>query len=121
MTFLISLLFFFFFTDTATTELYTYGPTLPLHDALPIAARGGLRPTAVRPVRDANGGPQRTVDRDDERRQARSGPAQGPDPRRGHADPRARRRRARARLRRSGFAPAPLRQDRKSTRLNSSH
>src|SRR3546814_13079574 len=25
-----------FFTDTATTELYTYCPTLSLHDALPI-------------------------------------------------------------------------------------
>src|SRR3546814_17915848 len=25
-----------FFNDTATTEIYTYGPTLSLHDALPI-------------------------------------------------------------------------------------
>src|SRR5256885_11802344 len=30
-------LFFFFFNDTATTEIYT----LSLHDALPICARGG--------------------------------------------------------------------------------
>src|SRR3546814_7149016 len=28
--------FFFFFNDTATTEIYTYGHTLSLHDALPI-------------------------------------------------------------------------------------
>src|SRR3546814_12759194 len=26
----------FFFTDTATTEIYTYGQTLPRHAALPI-------------------------------------------------------------------------------------
>src|SRR6266498_5438701 len=31
-----SLLFFFFFNDTATTEIYT----LSLHDALPISSRG---------------------------------------------------------------------------------
>src|SRR3546814_17839585 len=29
-------LFFFFFNDTATTENYTYGHTLSLHDARPI-------------------------------------------------------------------------------------
>src|SRR3546814_13649848 len=28
----------FFFNDTATTEIYTYGHTLSLHDALPILA-----------------------------------------------------------------------------------
>src|SRR3546814_19852365 len=28
----------FFFNDTATTEIYTYGHTLSLHDALPICA-----------------------------------------------------------------------------------
>src|SRR3546814_20231733 len=27
---------FFFFNDTATTEIYTYGHTLSLHDSLPI-------------------------------------------------------------------------------------
>src|SRR5215475_16115027 len=32
----LSLLFFFFFNDTATTEIYT----LSLHDALPISFRG---------------------------------------------------------------------------------
>src|SRR3546814_791917 len=30
--------FFFFFNDTAPTEIYTYGHTLSLHDALPIGA-----------------------------------------------------------------------------------
>src|SRR5213076_1344551 len=29
--------FFFFFNDTATTEIYTVGNTLSLHDALPIS------------------------------------------------------------------------------------
>src|SRR3546814_20538647 len=28
----------FFFNESATTEIYTYGHTLSLHDALPIAA-----------------------------------------------------------------------------------
>src|SRR3546814_11354164 len=30
-------LFFFFFNDTAPPEIYTYGHTLSLHDALPIS------------------------------------------------------------------------------------
>src|SRR3546814_4776570 len=30
------MILFFFFNDTATTEIYTYGHTLSLHDALPI-------------------------------------------------------------------------------------
>src|SRR3546814_15859752 len=33
--------FIFFFNDTATTEIYTYGHTLSLHDALPIYHRHG--------------------------------------------------------------------------------
>src|SRR3712207_9038290 len=33
---------FFFFNDTATTEIYT----LSLHDALPISREGGQRPSA---------------------------------------------------------------------------
>src|SRR5436309_11988351 len=38
---------FFFFNDTATTEIYT----LSLHDALPISAnRRQIRPRATRPV-----------------------------------------------------------------------
>src|SRR3546814_15452783 len=31
------MIIFFFFNDTATTEIYTYGHTLSLHDALPIS------------------------------------------------------------------------------------
>src|SRR4030095_6997869 len=38
--------FFFFFNDTATTEIYT----LPLHDALPISAQG-WRSVCLRPRR----------------------------------------------------------------------
>src|SRR3546814_19469265 len=52
--------FFLFFNDTATTEIYTYGHTLSLHDALPISARRGregklclLRHRAVGDARDA--------------------------------------------------------------------
>src|SRR3546814_10273418 len=33
---MVVLIAFFFFNDTATTEIYTYGHTLSLHDALPI-------------------------------------------------------------------------------------
>src|SRR5688572_31279170 len=36
--------FFFFFNDTATTEIYT----LSLHDALPISRRAALRPSSER-------------------------------------------------------------------------
>src|SRR5687768_17995216 len=39
----ISLIFFFFFNDTATTEIYT----LSLHDALPIFSRGAGRVSAT--------------------------------------------------------------------------
>src|SRR3546814_12409324 len=35
---------FFFFNDTATTEIHTYSLTLPLPDALPICDRGIERP-----------------------------------------------------------------------------
>src|SRR3546814_11932158 len=34
-------MFFFFFNDTATTEIYTYLHTLSLHDALPIYLHAG--------------------------------------------------------------------------------
>src|SRR3546814_3415823 len=40
---------FFFFNDTATTEIYTYLHTLSLHDALPIY------PSAERPVGQSAG------------------------------------------------------------------
>src|SRR5256885_13046109 len=44
MTFTILLFSFFFFNDTATTEIYT----LSLHDALPISSFGGLNRRRVR-------------------------------------------------------------------------
>src|SRR2546430_11702732 len=79
-----SLLFFFFFNDTATTEIYT----LSLHDALPICGRGEFRLRGM----DAH--------------------AQGDQPVRGplellHAQ--------------EGELRARHQEDRKSTRLNSSH
>src|SRR3546814_17507392 len=46
----------FFFNETATTEIYTYGHTLSLHDALPIcesgmdACRAGEHPPAGTPL-----------------------------------------------------------------------
>src|SRR3712207_8696610 len=40
--------FFFFFNDTATTEIYT----LSLHDALPISSRPATRIRAGKPLRD---------------------------------------------------------------------
>src|SRR3546814_8459220 len=36
--------YIFFVYDTATTEIYTYGHTLSLHDALPIFPSAGLIP-----------------------------------------------------------------------------
>src|SRR5213596_1132846 len=44
-------IFFFFFNDTATTEIYTRPYTLSLHDALPISVRAERR--ARLPHRDA--------------------------------------------------------------------
>src|SRR3546814_10905291 len=43
---------FFFFNDTATTEIYTYLHTLSLHDALPISAAGGRLDRVGRIARD---------------------------------------------------------------------
>src|SRR5213082_3739144 len=37
----LTFLFFFFFNDTATTEIYTVSDTLSLHDALPISSSRG--------------------------------------------------------------------------------
>src|SRR3546814_6951597 len=41
-------LFFFCFNDTATTEIYTYGHTLSLHDALPILRQALIHNSAWR-------------------------------------------------------------------------
>src|SRR2546426_2378617 len=78
------LLFFFFFNDTATTEIYT----LSLHDALPISVSARRTWRGRRTVRNVRR-PRRHL-------------------RRGVGDP--------------GLAVAPRGlEDRKSTRLNSSH
>src|SRR3712207_7220910 len=93
------MLFFFFFNDTATTEIYT----LSLHDALPIlltvAAVGGAGA-----VRGLHGGVARDERRGEPARRLRRRLGLG-------LGRRGRRRRRRDRGRR----------DRKSTRLNSSH
>src|SRR3546814_10548012 len=49
--------FFFFFIDTATPEIYTYGHTLSLHDALPIAppVKSALMRGTGSPFRPADG------------------------------------------------------------------
>src|SRR2546422_5597438 len=87
------LCYFFFFNDTATTEIYP----LSLHDALPICLFHTAR---ARPAR---------------RELAEPVPAAaGGEPSGGGAAPH----RARRRLRVAGVL---LRRDRKSTRLNSSH
>src|SRR3546814_15069978 len=39
----------FFFNDTATPEIYTYGPSLSLHDARPISWIGLLRIASAKP------------------------------------------------------------------------
>src|SRR5258707_8563504 len=84
-------LFFFFFNDTATTEIYT----LSLHDALPISALGSLVGGA-RNIRD----------------QTRYGR---------NVNQMTRPRLAHARQHRAGDVVGAVSLDRKSTRLNSSH
>src|SRR3546814_14170289 len=45
----------FFFNDTSTTEIYTYGHTLSLHDALPIyLKKGDMANEAERLLEDAS-------------------------------------------------------------------
>src|SRR2546426_8954379 len=75
---LVPVLRFFFFNDTATTEIYT----LSLHDALPILARGGRFHDVEEPEQQEGEGEHRRRQWEQEHRE---------------------------------------RQDRKSTRLNSSH
>src|SRR3712207_8525163 len=89
---------FFFFNDTATTEIYT----LSLHDALPIWGR--VRLTYRKGMRDRRVGPVRALARQPSL----------------HA-----RSRRQLQLRQRDAAPLPQSgsddEDRKSTRLNSSH
>src|SRR2546425_9802180 len=97
---------FFFFNDTATTEIYT----LSLHDALPNlalqmehAARTGRGERRSKPLEFSLGGAKTA-----EERQAVTHPFAGDEPDQGVVDP--------------TWSHANLHnQDRKSTRLNSSH
>src|SRR3712207_7594278 len=82
---------FFFFNDTATTEIYT----LSLHDALPISAQVGSVPWSADRPAQLLGSPSGTG--------RRSVPSSATVTRSSHPDIR------------------PLAVDRKSTRLNSSH
>src|SRR5881296_4737712 len=94
---------FFFFNDTATTEIYTLLYTLSLHDALPISRRRLLRGRVVRR------GPRRLPRRRSRARRAAAGAA-GPARPGDRRETRARRRegrhgRSRA-VRRAGAGPA---------------
>src|SRR3546814_20343252 len=89
--------FVFFFNDTATTEIYTYGHTLSLHDALPISRATQAKP-GYRVVRPGTGKPNLA---DLVRLPHRCGPSN--------------------RLARWPYSGRPQSGDRKSTRLNSSH
>src|SRR3712207_7391849 len=88
------LFIFFFFNDTATTEIYT----LSLHDALPISTQGGKPPSRWRPP---TGAQLRRIRRGARTRSQRD-----------HADG--------CPSRMPGTCRLP-KTDRKSTRLNSSH
>src|SRR2546422_4141764 len=97
--------FFFFFNDTATTEIYT----LSLHDALPISTHT----TAELPsgeVRSAAAG-RATADQSLVCKECKHGPAHRVRPRPGH----------RAQQPSRGSSLPHVERDRKSTRLNSSH
>src|SRR3546814_17702122 len=100
-----SLHYVLFFNVTATTEFYPYGPTLSLHDALPI----WLRATAS----DLVGARPRPLPRPGRLRRGPRGPADARPACRGRAGGCADRRPWRSEQILSG--------DRKSTRLNSSH
>src|SRR3546814_5977474 len=110
----------FFFNDTATTEIYTYGHTLSLHDALPISGvhqrerrtadrrhrRGTVR---LGDLRDDADGVRELFHRRHHGEDAALGEATVADLatlRAHHA---------------AGFTDRIGREDRKSTRLNSSH
>src|SRR6059058_6602347 len=75
-------MFFFFFNDTATTEIYTSLHTLSLHDALPISP--GRPAPAGRRRRHPRGRarPRLPAARPDQRRGAQppAGPAEPPRP-----------------------------------------
>src|SRR3546814_19361266 len=54
---MLSLLSSFFFNDTETSDIYTYAPTLSLHDALPICGgSGGVNSTGGGAAGDSGAG-----------------------------------------------------------------
>src|SRR3546814_11587299 len=64
---------FFFFNDPATTEIYTYGHTLSLHDALPIFVRIDRHlDEAAAPQRLEGGGQGRAVHGEQRRDRSRA-------------------------------------------------
>src|SRR3546814_15186195 len=83
----------FFFNDAATTEIYTYGHTLSLHDALPICGGAGAE--------QGNG----AVEGDDGNRAHQQALVDGLE----------------GKLAKRSLAQTRQAGDRKSTRLNSSH
>src|SRR3546814_17506728 len=98
-----------FFNDAATTEIYTYGHTLALHDALPIcrSVEGDLEPGALDKRRPLLGRVSRYGEhRDDEVDVVERA---------------ARLRRSLGDRRDEALVEVVHRVDRKSTRLNSSH
>src|SRR3546814_12304632 len=100
--------FFFFFNDTATTEIYTYGHTLSLHDALPISA---VAPKQTAPAPS----PLPRLAQNPWMARYRCEPSQPSPPQVPTPE---------AHKSHGATAPAPrtaLTPDRKSTRLNSSH
>src|SRR3546814_5882215 len=112
----------FFFTDTATTEIYTYRHTLSLHDALPIFASS------------EGGRGWSSAGQADDRRHVLHDALGGVEPDHGEHDAVARRDEACCVIERDGgergsrlgaeVAHGPLGHppgDRKSKRLNSSH
>src|SRR2546427_7434745 len=110
------MLCFFFFNDTATTEIYT----LSLHDALPICRRAGAGSGAAR-AGDGGGAARGHAPVGGRDRCESGGGMVAPGPRgaaRGGLLPR---RGGTARERRAVRVRGRPRLDRKSTRLNSSH
>src|SRR2546430_12394266 len=67
MLLIMSLSYFFFFNDTATTEIYT----LSLHDALPISRHVRIKVAIVIPEIGFDDVPMRPVMRDEDRKSTR--------------------------------------------------
>src|SRR5881275_3700658 len=55
------MIYFFFFNDTATTEIYTVPYTLSLHDALPISKAAGVPRSTIANLESGDGNPSLAV------------------------------------------------------------